>query len=191
MFWHLWDGAIKWDVTVTLVLLPSSETETLTLSEQKPASQKKSSLSSQNTGANINKHQCWSYLVSSVLRNRLCTIFLSSSAGATFSREAVLSSTRRSLLADHKDKANSRLSDVQTREPQGSRRVFHCRRFGVILRSRMLARVSQARTTPKGLYIGTFIGLTELLLYGRYNNEISPEKLLDGGMKPDVIRCLV
>lgn len=96
VFWHLWD------VTGSLVL-PSSETETLMLTEPKPVSQISP------------PPPCWSYLVSSVLRNRLCTIFLSSSAGATFSREAVLSSTRRSLLArDHKDGTNSRLNDVQT-----------------------------------------------------------------------------
>lgn len=39
-----------------------------------------------------------SYLLSRVLRNRLCTIFLSSAVGATFSRDAVLSSIRRVLL---------------------------------------------------------------------------------------------
>lgn len=38
VFWHLWDGAIKWDVTGSLVL-PSSETETLMLTEPKPVSQ--------------------------------------------------------------------------------------------------------------------------------------------------------
>lgn len=40
-----------------------------------------------------------SYFVSSVLRNRLWMILLSSSAGATFSSDAVLSSTRRDLFA--------------------------------------------------------------------------------------------
>ena len=40
-----------------------------------------------------------SYFVSRVLRNRPWTIFLSSSVGATFSSEAVLSSTRRTLFA--------------------------------------------------------------------------------------------
>lgn len=161
VFWYLWDVGCYGNF--------SSETETLTLTEQKPASQKKSSLSSQNTGANISKHQCWSYLVSSVLRNRLCTIFLSSSVGATFSREAVLSSTRRSLLArDHEAKQTAVGMMCKHRNRRGSRRVSHSRKFGVILRSRMLACVSQTRTTPKGLYIGTFMGLTGLLLYGRY-----------------------
>lgn len=116
--------------------------------EPKPVSQKKSS---QNTGANINKHQCWSYLVSSVLRNRLCTIFLSSSAGATFSREAVLSSTRRSLLAgDHKDKTNSCMNDVQTQESRGSRCIFHCRKFGEFYRARCCSVSPKQEPSPKG-----------------------------------------
>lgn len=45
------------------------------------------------------KDEDLSYFVSRVLRNRPCTIFLSSSAGATFSSDAVLSSTRRILFA--------------------------------------------------------------------------------------------
>lgn len=46
------------------------------------------------------KVQHHSYFVSSVLRNRLCTIFLSSAVGATFRSEAVLSSTRRDLFSE-------------------------------------------------------------------------------------------